>query len=101
LVRVRRSISRKYVRSLASQKARATPRAPARGATDAVHVALGFVRQLEIDDVADAVDVDAPSRDVGGYEDAHLAFAKVGERALASILALVAVNGLGGDTGAG
>ena len=39
--------------------------AGARGAADAVDVALRDVRQVEVDDVADAVDVDAAGGDVG------------------------------------
>ncbi len=47
--------------------------AGARGAADAVDVALRDVRQVEIDDVADAVDVDAARRDVGRHQHADLA----------------------------
>src|ERR1044071_9688781 len=36
-----------------------------RGAADAVDVALRHVRQVVIDDVADAIDVDAARRDIG------------------------------------
>ena len=39
--------------------------AGARGAADAVHVAFRHVRQVEVDDVGDAVDVDAAGGDVG------------------------------------
>ena len=46
-------------------------RAGARGAADAVHVALGDVGQVEVDDVADAVDVDAAGGDVGGDQHAQ------------------------------
>ena len=41
-------------------------RAGARRAADAVDVALRDVGQVEVDDVADAVDVDAARGDVGG-----------------------------------
>ena len=44
--------------------------AGARGAADAVHVALGHVRQVVVDDVGDAVDVDAAGGDVGRDQDA-------------------------------
>ncbi len=71
--------------------------AGARGAADAMHVALGNVRQVVVDHVTDAVDVDAAGGDVGGDQHAHLAFAEVGEHALALILRLVAVDRLGGD----
>ena len=73
--------------------------AGARGAADAVDVGFRDVRQVVIDDVADAVDVDAAGGDVGGDQDAQLAVAEVGERALALVLRLVAVDGLGGDAG--
>ena len=39
--------------------------AGARGAADAVHIGFRHVRQVEVHDMADAVDVDAAGRDVG------------------------------------
>jgi hypothetical protein len=48
-----------------------------------VHIVLRDVRQIEIDDVRHAVDIDAAGGDVGGNEDAGATLAKVGERALA------------------
>src|SRR5207245_2782592 len=53
--------------------------AGARGAADAVHVAFRDVGQIVIDHVADALDVDAARRDVGGDQRAHLAGAERGE----------------------
>ncbi len=47
-----------------------------RGPADPMHVALGLVRQLIIDDMRDARHVDAARRDVGGDEDAGLAVAE-------------------------
>ena len=47
--------------------------AGARGAADAVHVRSRDVRQIVIDHMADAVDVDAAGGDVGGDQDAQLA----------------------------
>ena len=41
-----------------------------------MHVALGDVRQVEVDDVRDAVDVDAARGDVGRDEDARRAARK-------------------------
>ena len=58
-------------------------------------VALGLVGQFEVDDVADAVHVETARGDVGGNQHAHLAVAKSGERVLASVLALVTVDGVG------
>ena len=71
--------------------------AGARGAADAMHVALRDVRQVVVDDVADAFDVDAAGGDVGGDQGAHLAVAEGREHALALALRLVAVDGLGGE----
>src|SRR5262249_52105664 len=52
----------------ADQRHRAALRAGAAGAADAVHVVLGHVGQLEVDDVRQLVDVDAARGDVGGHE---------------------------------
>ena len=46
-------------------------RAVAAGAADAVHIAFRLVRQVEIDDMRDAGNVDAARRDVGGDKYAH------------------------------
>src|SRR6185436_10955394 len=43
------------------------------GAADAMHVTFRNVRKIVVDDVADAVDVDAARRDIGGYQGAHVA----------------------------
>src|SRR5688572_9126723 len=74
--------------------------AGARSATDAMDVALRFVRQVKIDHVGDAVDVDAACGDVGRHQDANLAVAEVLERLLSRVLGLVAVDGVGAHTGA-
>ena len=66
--------------------------AGARGAADAVDILLGHVGQLEIDDVADARDVDAARGDVGRDQDLRLARLELAERALALRLALVAMD---------
>src|SRR5687768_16847367 len=52
---------------------RGTFGAVAGGAPDAVNVGLRHVRQLVIDHMADAFDVDAAGGDVGGDQGAHLA----------------------------
>src|SRR5260370_5602109 len=72
--------------------------AGARGAADAMNVALGVGRQLVVDDVGHAVDVDAARGEIGGDQHAGLAAAEIVERLLARILALVAVDRLGDDT---
>src|SRR5690606_1363756 len=84
----------------AAERAGAARRAGARGAADAVDVALGFVRQVEVDDVADAVDIDAARRDVGGDQHRRTAAPEIVERALALRLRLVAVDRVGGDAAA-
>src|SRR5258708_2862996 len=71
--------------------------AGARGAADAVDIALGIGRQLVVDDVGHAHDVDAARGEIGGDQHAGLAAAKIVERLLAGILALVAVDRLGRD----
>src|SRR5215212_10385942 len=69
-----------------------------RGAADAMDVALGVGRQLVVDDVRDARDVDAARGEIGGDQHAGLAAAEIVERLLARVLALVAVDRLGDDT---
>ena len=76
----------------ADQRDRGAGRAGARGAADAVHIGLGLVGQIEVDDVADAVDVDAARRDVGRHQGADLAGAELAEHALALVLRLVTVD---------
>src|SRR4051812_38963832 len=73
--------------------------AGARGAADAVHIRLRHVRQVEIDDVGDAVDIDAASGDVGGDQRADFTGAELRQCPLAMVLRLVAVDGAGGDAG--
>ena len=72
--------------------------AGAGGAADSVDIAFRLVGHVVIDDVGDAVDVDAAGGDVGGDEHADLAVAERGEHALALRLRLVAVERLRGDT---
>ena len=73
--------------------------AGARGAADAVDIRFRNVRQVVVDHMADAVDVDAAGSDVGGDEDTQLAVTEVGEHALALVLRLVAVDRLGAEAG--
>jgi transglutaminase-like putative cysteine protease len=68
----------------------------ARGAADAVDIAFRVDGNIKIDNVRDAVDVDAAGGDVGGDERAHAAGAEVFQRALARTLRLVAVDGSSG-----
>ena len=69
--------------------------AGARGAADAMDVALGIGRQLEVDDVGHALHVDAARGEIGRDQDAGLAAAEIVERLLAGVLRLVAVDRLG------
>lgn len=71
----------------------------ARRATDAMHVGLGVVGHVEVEDVGDLVDVDAAGRDVGGDEDGHASGLESQEGACADVLALVPVDGPGLDAG--
>src|SRR6516162_6989156 len=73
--------------------------AGARGAADAMDVALGVDRQLEVDDVRHPADVDAARSEVGRDQHAGAAEAEIVERLLAGTLALVAVDRLGGHAG--
>src|SRR6186997_2961125 len=78
-----------------------TAAAGAAGPADAVDVALAVGRRVEVDDVRDAVDVDAARGDVRGHQRAHLARLEARERGLALALGLVAVHRDGLDAGAG
>ena len=77
---------------MVAERDRLAAGAGARGAPDAVDIGLGDLRQLEIDDVGHAVDVDTARSDVGRNHHAGFAVAEGGERPLALTLALVAVN---------
>src|SRR3989454_2356558 len=72
-----------------------------RGAADAMHIGFRHVRQIEIDDVADAVDIDTPRGYVGGDQREHLPLAKCGKHSFALVLRLVAVDRVRRDTGRG
>ncbi len=69
--------------------------AGAAGAADAVHVGFWFQRQIVVDHVANAVDVDAARSEVGGHEHTERSLAESQQGALARRLRFVAVNGVG------
>ena len=93
-------MSLRYGRSSTSQKeSELAGAAGAAGAADAVDVELGHVRQIEVDDVREAVDVDAARGDVGRDQHAQLGVFEALERALAGALGFVAVDRGGGDAG--
>ena len=97
-----RSIARSAERSaVIAERDRDPAGAGSRGAADAVDVALGLHRQVEVDDVRDAGDVDAAGGDVGRHQHAGPAGAEPVQRLLARGLALVAVQRLGLDARGG
>jgi hypothetical protein len=53
----------------------------ARGAADAVHVVLGHVRQLVVDDLRQLLDVETSRGDLGGHQRRELAVLEVRQRA--------------------
>src|SRR6185437_992013 len=70
-----------------------------RGAADAVNIAFGHVRQLEIDDMRHVVDVDTARGDIGGHQHARTTGAEVLQRPLAGALRFVAVDRIGSMAG--
>ena len=66
--------------------------AHAAGAAHAVHVVVAERRDVEVDDVRDAGDVDAAAHDVGGHQPADPALAKGLHHAVAGRLLQVAVD---------
>ncbi len=66
-------------------------------ATDAVDVVVRLRRDVEVNHITDARDVDAAREHVGRHEDVGVARAEVAEGALALVLAAVAVDRRGGD----
>src|SRR5437763_136918 len=73
----------------------------AAGAADPVHVGLGVLGALVVDDVGDAGDVDAASGDVGGDQHVDLLRPERAQRLLAGALAEVAVHGGGREAALG
>jgi len=64
---------------------------------DAVHIGLGFERHIEIDHMADLVDIDPASGDVRSDQDPNLACAKRMEDPLASVLRASTMDPLSGN----
>ena len=62
------------------------------GASDPVHVGLRVGGDVVVDDVADALDVEAAGGDVGRDEDVELGVLELADRALAHLLGHVAVD---------
>jgi hypothetical protein len=91
-------MSRRLVSSVLSPEGeRGATASGAGGAPDPVDVALRLVREFVVDYLIDIVDVDAPTRDVGGNKDVNLPAVKVPQRPLPGVLTLVAVEVVSGD----
>lgn len=69
--------------------------AGSRGAPNAVHIALRFIGQIEVEDVRDVVDVEPSGGNVCGYQDLDVAFTKTFQGPLPRTLRLIAMNGDG------
>ncbi len=78
----------------AAESDRLTRGTRARGTADAVDILLGHVGQVEVDDMADARNVNPARGDVRRDQDLDVARAEQAESALALALALVAVDGV-------
>ncbi len=92
-MRISFSMSRRNAASSPSHSEIATPVCSGpRGAANAVHVGLRYVRQIEVYHMADAVDINSARRNVGRDQRADLALAEGGEHAFALVLRLVAVD---------
>ena len=92
--RMHQALDRLKIRPLAgvAERQRGASGSGARGAADAVHIALRLIRQLVVDHMRDVGNVDAARGDIGCNENAHAAAAKRIERAHARVLRLVAVE---------
>jgi hypothetical protein len=75
--------------------------ARAAGAADAVDVALGVVGDVEVEHVADALDIEAARGHVGGDQHVDAAVLELGDGALARLLVHVAIDGGGGNAARG
>ncbi|VVO42269.1 hypothetical protein PS723_05984 [Pseudomonas fluorescens] len=64
---------------------------------DPVHIVFVDVRQLEVDHVWQLVDIQAAGGDIGGNQDPHFAGLEVGQGFGSGVLALVTVDGNGGE----
>lgn len=68
-------------------------------AADTVNIVFGHLGNVEVHHAGQLDDVQPPGGDVSGYQKAHLAPLEIGQRPGARRLTLVAVDGLGADTG--
>ena len=74
--------------------------AGAAGPPDAVHVGFRFDRDVEVDHVCDAFDIDATCGNIGCHQHTGPPVAEVFECSLAGTLRLVAVDHRSADAGA-
>jgi hypothetical protein len=65
------------------------------GTADAMNVHLGFVGQIEVEDVGNVVDIDASAGDVGSDKNEHIAVPEILQRPGSGGLAFVTMNGIG------
>src|SRR6185312_15771993 len=86
------NVAQKSALAVVAERDRDTVGAGARGAADAMDIAFRDVRQIEIEDMGDAVNVDAARRYVGRDQHAGAAVAEIAERALPRVLRFVAVD---------
>ena len=72
-----------------------TASASTSSAADPVDIGLWDIGEVVIEDVADAIDIDASGGDIGCHEDLDLSLAKHGEGPVSLPLGLIAMNGNG------
>src|SRR6516165_8503169 len=80
-----------------AQRDRGTFSTRARRTADTVHVGFRHIRQIEIHDVADAIDIDAARRNISGNERPDFTLTKGREHTFPLVLRFVTVNRLCGD----
>ena len=54
--------------------------------SDAVHISVGFERDIKVDNMADLIDVDPPGGDIGGDEHSDFPRAKIVQDSLPGVL---------------
>jgi len=95
--RVEGALDERYVGALrAGREGRSrSTRSGASGAAHAVNEVAWSLRKIIVHHVRDAFDVNAAGGDVGGHQDAIVAFLEAAQRLVALVLAAVAVDGGG------
>jgi hypothetical protein len=83
---------------VAAQRDRHPGSTGASRSANAMNIILGHIRELEVDDVRHAFDIDPARRDIGRDQHSAAARTEAGEGALALGLRLVSVNGRGLDS---